>query len=87
MDIKKHVNFKKQYKKLSDIDKNRVDQALEKFIENPTHPSLRNHALKGKDYEGLRSIDAAFDLRIIFFEEGDYKIVILLQVGTHSQLY
>jgi len=47
---------------------------------------LRNHALKGSKL-GIRSIDAAFDLRILFIEEADYTLVLLLDLGTHSKLY
>jgi len=78
--------FLKGYKKLGQKDKDAVNDALRAFMENPENPKLRNHALKGK-LKGYRSIDAGFDLRIHFYEEGDYVAVFLVRVGSHSQLY
>jgi len=87
MEIIRHNTFKKQYKKLSEKNQEAVHDALKKFEKNPLDKSLRNHALKGKKYAGLRSIDARFDLRIIFLQKENYTIVILLYLGSHSQLY
>lgn len=78
--------YQKSYKKLSSRHKDAVDRAIAAFEDNPNNPDLRNHALKGEFY-GFRSIDAAFDLRIIFKEEDEYIVVLLFDVGTHSQLY
>lgn len=86
MQLFRHKNFTKQYKKLSSTQQTRVDETVLLFTQNPLHPKLRNHSLKGK-YHGCNSIDAAPDLRIIFKQEQDYVIVILLKVGSHSQLY
>ena len=78
--------FTKQYLKLLKHQQMAVDAAILSFNENPNAPQLRNHALFGKK-KGMRSIDAAFDLRIIFIEHGEYTVVFLLEVGTHNQLY
>lgn len=78
--------YAKRYAKLGKRDKEAVKKALLTFIDNPNAEELRNHPLKGK-YVGLRSIDAGFDLRIIFREEGGYVFVVVLDVGSHSQLY
>jgi len=86
MQIYWHKNFRKQYNKLDTNKKHLVEKALSTFIENPNATQLRNHALKG-NYKDCRSIDAAFDLRIIFYQEKNYFIVTLLKIGTHSQLY
>ena len=64
----------------------KVDHALELFVHDPFHASLRNHPLHGK-LSGSRAIFAGFDLRIIFEEEAEYTHVNLLKVGTHEQLY
>ncbi len=86
MELLKHKNFEKDYLKLSLKYQKLVESVLVKFVENHFDASLRNHKLKGK-YFGLNSIDVANDLRIIFREEGDYAIVLLIRVGKHSQLY
>lgn len=78
--------FLKQYKKLQKRHRENVDQAIERFKENPHDPSLKNHALVSK-LLGKRSIVAGFDLRIIFEVEGDYITVIMLGVGSHNQVY
>lgn len=76
----------KSYKKLPQKSREAVDRALRVFIADPFAPSLRNHLLKG-EWAGVRSIDAGFDMRILFMEEDDYTLVLLVDVGTHSQLY
>lgn len=76
----------KSYKKLHPRSREAVDKALRVFIADPFAPSLRNHALKG-EWAGVRSIDAGFDIRILFTEENDYTLVLLVDVGTHNQLY
>ncbi len=78
--------FVKKYKKLNKYQRNQVDEAFELFKVHPRHPKLRNHSLSGK-LKGLRSISAAFNLRLIFQEKNDYIEVIFLNVGTHNQVY
>jgi len=79
-------NFIKSYKKLNDYDQKAVDATLKLFFNDPKNIKLRNHALQGNKEE-IRSIDVKFDLRILFYEEDEYIKVIMLDVGTHSQLY
>jgi len=45
MNIEFDKCFKKQFTKLSPIDKKRVKQALELFQESPHAPALKNHML------------------------------------------
>lgn len=78
--------YAKEYKKLDKRSREAADKALLLFRENPNDPKLDNHALLGK-LKGYRTIDAGFDLRIHFYEEGDYVAVFLVRVGSHSQLY
>ena len=86
MQLFRHKNFTKQYHKLNAKKQALVDAAVFLFYKNQLDPKLRNHPLKGK-YQGCNSIDAAFDLRIIFKQEKNYVVVVLLKVGSHSQLY
>ena len=64
----------------------KVDAVVKKFHENPFHPSLKNHPLKGKQND-KRSISVTGDMRIIFREYNNYVIVLMLDVGTHNQVY
>jgi addiction module RelE/StbE family toxin len=76
--------FTKQRKAAPLEIKEAFREALELFLENPTHAALRNHPLSGK-YAGFRSIDVTEDWRAIYREEHErIKFVVL---GTHEQLY
>lgn len=77
--------FLKSYKKLSNKLKDKVDGVLAIFIENEFDPRLHNHKLHG-EYKNYSSIDVTGDVRIIY-KKIDSVIRILLDVGTHSQLY
>lgn len=78
--------FRKQYRTLSAEDKTRVDAALNVFIDNPFAQSLHNHKLTGA-LRGIRSISAAYDLRLLYREENDHAIVLFIEVGTHEKVY
>lgn len=78
--------FDKKYKKLLPIFQLKVDDTIEKFKNNPFDPSLKNHALKG-EMHGRRAISVTYDIRIIFEEHNNYVLVIMLDVGTHNQVY
>jgi addiction module RelE/StbE family toxin len=86
MKIQTTRRFDKAYAKLTDDDKDRVDDALRLFEKNPFNPSLDNHKLKGKLKE-FRAITAGYDLRLVYREEGGHVVVIFLSVGTHDQVY
>jgi len=86
MNIKYHKRFEKQFKKLLDRDKKKIIIAIEIFIDNVNHPSIRNHSLKGV-LMGKRAISAGSDLRIIFEEFENYALVIFLDLGKHNRVY
>jgi len=86
MEILFHKKFRKSYKKLNESQKNLVNQALLLFEENPFNPQLKNHKLHGKQ-KNYRSIAAGNDLRIIFKVFNNYVQVLMLDVGSHSQVY
>ncbi len=76
--------FVKQAHKLTPRQKQKTAKRIELFKQNPLHPHLRNHSLKGK-YRGWRSIDIASDLRLLYIQTP--QEIIFDQIGTHSQLY
>lgn len=82
-------SYKKAFKKLSQKQQRNTYAVITTiFEEDPFHPLLNNHALKG-EYLGYRSINITGDLRAIFQEisEGTYEFVEFAEIGTHSQLY
>lgn len=78
--------FEKRFKKLSPKLKEKVVQVIEKFSQNPHDKTLNNHPLKGK-LEGKRALSVTGDMRIIFCEYDRYVVVLMLDVGTHNQIY
>ncbi len=86
MNIRYHKNFEKHYKKLQMGEREKVLRAISKFGKDPFDPILRNHPLHGVA-EGKRAFSVANDLRIIFEEYDNYVLVIMLDVGTHNQVY
>jgi len=85
MKIVFHKNFDKQYNKLRMEQKKRVKERLFLFSENPYHPVLGSHPLKGK-YLGYRSINVTGDLRAVY-KFVDSNRCIFVAVDTHSNLY
>lgn len=81
-----HKSFMKSYGKLSPKLKQKTDLVVRSFRNNPRDVSLRNHALSGK-MDGRRAISVTGDIRIIFEEYDDYVLVVMLDVGTHGQVY
>lgn len=86
MDIRRSKSFLKSYSALSPVQKERVRIATEEFTADRSNPALRDHPLKGR-MKGLRSFSASWDLRVIYREEGGFITVILLDVGSHNQVY
>lgn len=81
-----HKKFDKHYRKLNPKIRGKVDDILEIFATNPFDPILENHSLKGS-MQGKRAFSVTGDIRIIFEEHQNYTLVLLLDVGTHSQVY
>jgi len=72
--------FRKDYKKLPAQIKDKVDKQLIFLTENPNHPSLHLHVIRGakRIWEGY--IDSQY--RFTFEIEGEFYI--LRKVGTHD---
>lgn len=77
--------FKKQYKKLPRPVQLQFDVRFELWLQDPSHPLLRLHRLKGK-LRNLYSINVNADVRAIYEIVGD-EIYIYKLIGTHTQLY
>lgn len=53
------------------------------FEENPRHPSLRLHKLKG-ELQDTWSLPVTMDFRLLFVEDSEYYF---FDMGTHDQVY
>jgi addiction module RelE/StbE family toxin len=84
MTIAYSKNFIKQAKKLHLEARKKLLERIAIFSDNPLHPLLRNHQLKGKHKE-YRSIDITGDIRALYMQKENEAI--FDTVGTHSQLY
>ena len=81
MKIYRTYEFDSFYKKLPKDVQNRVNKQLALLLDNPGHPSLRFHKMKGRN---LWEISISTNYRIIFKIQGD--VYILRRVGTHDIL-
>ena len=82
MQVNLSSRFKRSYRKLPSDIREDFDKKIVLFIENPHHPSLKTHKLKGKLQECL-----AFQLKSgyrVLFEFSGFNIVDLLEVGSHD---
>jgi addiction module RelE/StbE family toxin len=85
MKILNTKQFDKEYVKLDQKIKDKIKERLQIFIINKFDPVLNNHKLAGK-YINHRSVNITGDVRLVYKEEGEY-FILLIAVGTHSQLY
>ena len=72
--------FKKDYQKLPQGIKDKIDKQLEFLISNPDHPSLNLHPIRGTKgiWEGYVDYQYRFTFEI---EDAFY---VLRKVGTHN---
>lgn len=77
-------NFLRQYAKLAPKIRQKVDERVLLWQNDPLNSQLRDHQLKGK-YKQYRSIDVTGDYRALYRREENMAIFDI--VGTHSQLY
>lgn len=87
MKIKYHKDFLKNYKKrIKPYPKlaTQFTRQLNKFIENPKDPSLRNHKLIGK-MKSFRAFSVTGDIRIVYVIVNNE--IWLYDIGSHNQVY
>jgi addiction module RelE/StbE family toxin len=78
--------FRKAFARLDPRGQAAVEAAVQQFKADRLDANLRDHALKGK-MKKLRAFSAGWDLRVIYREEGGFITIILLDVGSHNQVY
>ncbi|MCY3775030.1 MAG: AAA family ATPase [Candidatus Aminicenantes bacterium] len=92
MDIHSARSFYRAFNRpsLSDDERARCTRAIEKFSENPFHPSLNYERLGGSSRQNQCSIRASQELRIILAVDPDFsspESVLLLYAGHHDAAY
>ena len=81
-------SFKRAFKKRISGDAEREKrfwERLEALKNNPFEPQLKTHKLSGKLKE-LWSFSLEYDLRVIFYF-ADQEKIILVDIGTHKEVY
>jgi len=68
----------------------RVGRTLQQLAENPFHPGLHSHKLKG-ELAGAWVCTVDYDYRILFDfvknQETGEEEILLLTMGTHEEVY
>lgn len=88
MRIERHPNFKKSYKKRiakSPQLVSKTEDRITLFKNDPTNSVLKDHQLTGTK-NAFRSFSITGDTRIIYLRISKDH-VILLDIGTHNQVY
>jgi mRNA-degrading endonuclease YafQ of YafQ-DinJ toxin-antitoxin module len=85
MKVLYHKTFGKTFRALSSDNQQRTLFAIEKFRKNNQDASLQIHPLHGKML-GKHSFSVTNKVRVIFKYE-NLRIVVLLAVGGHDQVY
>lgn len=76
-------NYKKRIAKNKHLDKQFQDR-LQLFVTNQHSPLLKTHKLIGAKKD-LHAFSVTGDIRVVYYQEGE--AVILLDVGSHNQVY
>lgn len=60
--------------------------ALALLAEDPRHPRLKLHALRG-DLEGLWAVSVTYSVRLVLVLKEPDKEIVLLALGSHDEAY
>ncbi|HAX76185.1 MAG TPA: type II toxin-antitoxin system mRNA interferase toxin, RelE/StbE family [Cyanobacteria bacterium UBA11372] len=81
--------FRKFVKRNIDLQQ-RIEDTLQQMEADVFAPSLGTHKLSG-NLEGLQSCSCGYDCRIVFSIEQDSEtkteVIVLLDIGTHDEVY
>lgn len=84
--IKFSSNFQKKLLSLYKRDKQlteKIRKQLKLFQDNPKHPSLRLHKLKG-NLQNTWSLSVTMSFRLLFIEDTEYYF---FDIGEHDEIY
>ena len=79
-------SFLKSYIKLPKGVKAKFAERVQLFLDEPNHPLLRIHELKG-DMSPMKSMNIRGDYRALFIIDTKKQLIIFYKIGTHSELY
>ncbi len=86
-------SYKRSFRKAIKKDKglnDRILTAMKLLEEDPFHPKLKSHKLKGI-LEDNWACSVEYDLRIIFTfvknPQSDETEILLMDIGTHEEVY
>jgi mRNA-degrading endonuclease YafQ of YafQ-DinJ toxin-antitoxin module len=81
--------FRKFIKGNAELQK-RIEETLQQMETDVFTPALGTHKLSGK-LDGLQSCSCGYDCRIVFSieqnAEKNGEIIVLLDIGTHDEVY
>lgn len=84
--ITRSSKFERRAKKLLPHEKAALARALRLFMVNAHDPLLGTHKLsRDSPMKGLWAFGFGFDARVVFDWDGD--VAVLLNVGTHAEVY
>jgi mRNA-degrading endonuclease YafQ of YafQ-DinJ toxin-antitoxin module len=78
--------FQKKLQTLQLLDKQlvkKIHKQLQLFVENPKHPSLRLHKLRG-NLQNTWSLSVTTSFRLLFIEDTEYYF---FDMGEHDEIY
>ncbi len=83
-------NFEKLLKKVlasGKVKLKEVEKVIKIFVDDKKLPAkYRDHALQG-DWKGYRECHIQGDLLLIYTIENDQLVLVLVDIGSHSQLF
>ncbi|MCU0526679.1 MAG: type II toxin-antitoxin system mRNA interferase toxin, RelE/StbE family [Elainella sp. Prado103] len=81
--------FRKFVKRNADLQQ-RIEETLQQMEIDVFAPNLGTHKLSGK-LDGLQSCSCGYDCRIVFSIEENSEtrseVIVLLDIGTHDEVY
>jgi addiction module RelE/StbE family toxin len=89
VDIIWDAGFKRSYKKRianDDLLKKKFREAMIIFANNQFDSRLKTHKLTGK-LKGLSAFSVSYDCRVVFKFEENNKSILLIDIGTHDEVY
>ncbi|QSJ14519.1 type II toxin-antitoxin system YafQ family toxin [Nostoc sp. UHCC 0702] len=81
--------FRKFVKQNAELQQ-RIEETLQQMEADVFAPALGTHKLRGK-LDGLQSCSCGYDCRVVFSIELDAEtnseVIVLLDIGTHDEVY
>lgn len=86
-------SFKRSFKSITRREPNleeKIANRLNILVDDPFHPSLKTHKLKGK-LSGVWACTVEYDCRIVFnfkkHPDSEIEEILLIDIGSHDEVY